>query len=66
MLGLRFNRLVPASLAGGTALLAGCPGGGEDTESDTDTDSSGTDSKIANADQPMALSTSPFFAWYFT
>lgn len=44
MLGLRFNRLVHASIAGGTALLTGCPGGGEDTESDSDSDSSGTDS----------------------
>lgn len=46
MLGLRFNRLVHATLAGGSVALTGCPGGGQDTDSDTDTDGSsdGTDS----------------------
>lgn len=46
MLGLRFNRLVHATLAGGSVALTGCPGGDEDTDSATDTDSStdGTDS----------------------
>ena len=45
MLGLRFDRLVHAALAGGGLTLSACPGGGEDTDTDTDTDgSSGTDS----------------------
>jgi hypothetical protein len=41
MLGLRISRIV--ALAGGGLTLTGCPGGGEDTDSESDTDTSGTD-----------------------
>jgi len=41
MLGLRFDRLVHAALAGGGLTLSACPGGGGDTDTDG---SSGTDS----------------------
>lgn len=48
MLGLRFDRLVHAALAGGGLTLGGCPPGGEDTDTDTntesDSDTDGTDS----------------------
>lgn len=59
MLGLRFNRLVHASLAGSTVALTGCPGGGEDTESDTDTDSSTDGTTTEDPTTTVAPTTDP-------
>lgn len=55
MLGLRLNRLVHATLAGGSVALTGCPGGSEDT----DTDSDGTDGSTdgTDTDQPTTTVT---------
>ncbi|HEY0136813.1 MAG TPA: hypothetical protein VGB85_22180 [Nannocystis sp.] len=50
MLGLRFDRLVHAALAGGGLTLSACPGGGQDTDTDTDTD--GTDSDPTTSVEP--------------
>ena len=49
MLGLRFDRLVHAALAGGGLTLSACPGGGEDTDTDG---SSGTDSDPTTSVEP--------------
>jgi hypothetical protein len=60
MLGLRIDRLAHAALAGGSLALTACPGGGQDTDSDTEGSSSGTTS--SDSDDPtttLAPTTDP-------